>query len=97
MQGCKQEVDMKKQTVDLLNSNDETILMMRGRQTKEQVIDTAIKENIICESDKSEWVNCDRVYVCYYKAVPRDGYSAYYYPSNKDVKGAFLATALIIF
>ena len=45
---------MKKQTVDLLNSNDKTILMMRGSQTKEQVIDTAIKENIICESDKSE-------------------------------------------
>ena len=37
--------------------------------------------------------NCDCPCVhTYYKAVPCDGYSSYYVPSNKDVRGSFPVT-----
>ncbi|MEX9770828.1 hypothetical protein WEU31_13995 [Morganella morganii] len=88
---------MKTETCELLKSDDQITLMMRGEHTALKVIGTAIKSGEIEEEDRQRWGNCDRFDVGYFKAVPRDGYSTYYYPSNKDVKGAFLATTLTIY
>lgn len=88
---------MKSETCELLKSNDQMTLMMRGEHTALKVIDTAIKSGEIEEEDRQRWENYDRFDVGYFKAVPLDGYSTYYYSSNKGVKGAFLATTLVIY
>ncbi|MEM8082580.1 hypothetical protein Q4R24_00300 [Morganella morganii] len=88
---------MKSETCELLKSNDQMTLMMRGEHTALKVIDTAIKSGEIEEEDRRRWENHDRFDVGYFKAVPLDGYSTYYYSSNKGVKGAFLATTLVIY
>ncbi|MEM8370533.1 hypothetical protein Q4R87_18070 [Morganella morganii] len=88
---------MKSETCELLKSNDQMTLMMRGEHTALKVIDTAIKSGEIEEEDRQRWENHDRFDVGYFKAVPLDGYFKYYYSSNKGVKGAFLATTLVIY
>ncbi len=88
---------MKTETCELLKSDDQMTLMMRGEHTALKVIDTAIKLGEIEEEDRQWWGNYDGFEVGYFKAVPRGGYSTYYYPSNKGVKGAFLATTLVIY
>ncbi|GAA0334830.1 hypothetical protein L9H26_04035 [Morganella psychrotolerans] len=85
---------MKKEIVEFLKTDDTKTLMMRGEHTVGEVIDAAIKSEEIEEEDRQQWEKHDRFDVGYFKAVPRDGYSTYYYPSNKDVKGSFLATTL---
>lgn len=88
---------MKTEIVELLKSDDSKTLMMRGEHTAVEVIDAAIKSEEIEEEDRQRWEKCDQFDVGYFKAVPRDGYSTYYYPSNKSVKGAFLATVLMVY
>lgn len=88
---------MKSETCELLKSGDHMTLIMRGEHTALKVIDTAIKSGEIEEEDRQRWENHDRFDVGYFKAVPLDGYSTYYYSSNKGVKGAFLATTLVIY
>lgn len=88
---------MKTETCELLKSDDQMTLMMRGEHTALKVIDTAIKSGEIEEEDRQWWESHNRFDIGYFKAVPRDGYSTYFYPSNKDVKGAFLATTLVIY
>ncbi|MEM8377848.1 hypothetical protein Q4R82_18635 [Morganella morganii] len=88
---------MKSETCELLKSNDQMTLMMRGEHTALKVIDTAIKSGEIEEEDRQRWENHDRFDVGYFKAVPLDGYSTYYYSSNKGVKGDFFSTTFWIY
>ena len=88
---------MNEWNVVLLETEDSLVLMMRGEHTKETVINSAIAANEIAESDRVTWLACEDINVGYYKAVPREGYATYYYPVSQDVKGAFLATSLVLF
>lgn len=83
--------------VEFLKSNDVKTLMMRGAHSKVEVINAAIEAGEIEEEERDSWEKCDKFESGYFKAVPRDGYSTYYYPSNQNVKGAFLATTLMIY
>lgn len=80
----------------LLETEDSLVLMMRGEHAKETVINSAIAANEISENDRATWEACDDMNVSYYKAVPKAGYATYYYPSDQAVKGAFLATSLVL-
>lgn len=80
---------MKTGVCELLNSDNCMMLMMRGEHTALQVIDAAIKSEEIEEGERQRWGNYDGFEVGYFKAVPRGGYSTYYYPSNKGVKVRF--------
>ncbi|EPI2108197.1 hypothetical protein [Providencia sp. PROV258] len=89
---------MNEWNVVLLETEDSLVLMMRGEQSKETVINSAIAANEISQNDRETWLACEDINVGYYKAVPRDdGDATYYYPSSQDVKGAFLATCLELF
>lgn len=83
--------------VEFLKCNDVKTLMMRGTHSKAEVINAAIESGEIEEEERDKWEKCDQFESGYFKAVPRDGYSTYYYPSNQSVKGAFLATTLMIY
>lgn len=88
---------MNELNVVLLETEDSVLLMMRGEHSKETVINSAIAANEIFESDRITWLACEDMNVGYYKVVPSEGDTTYYYPSSQDVKGAFLATCLIVF
>lgn len=88
---------MNEWNVVLLETEDSLVLMMRGEHTKETVINSAIAANEISQSDRETWLACEDINVGYYKAVPREGYATYYYPVSQDVKGAFMATSLVLF
>ncbi|HGN9467054.1 TPA: hypothetical protein ACK0LO_000197 [Providencia stuartii] len=87
---------MKTKKVEYLCSDDGVTLMMRGCHTADQVINAAITQSEIDEDDRQRWEDNDHFEVAYFKAVPRDGYGTYYYRSNEGVRGAFIATVLML-
>ncbi|MDM9281837.1 hypothetical protein QU814_01290 [Providencia rettgeri] len=87
---------MTAKTVEYLRSDDGVTLMMRGCHTVDQVINAAINQSEIDEDDRQRWENNDHFEVAYFKAVPRNGYGAYYYRSSESVRGAFIATVLML-
>lgn len=87
---------MKTETVEYLRSDDGSTLMMRGRHSADEVINVAINSGEIEEEDRLRWEDNDHFDVAYFKAVPRDGYGTYYYRSNEGVRGAFIATVLML-
>ena len=87
---------MRTETVEYLRSDDGVTLMMRGCHTADQVINTAISSGEIEEEDRQRWEDNDHFEVAYFKAVPRDGYGTYYYRSSEGVRGAFIATVLML-
>ncbi|NBM04512.1 hypothetical protein [Proteus sp. G2671] len=88
---------MKSSNILSLRNDDVKTLLMKGKHTASEVINSAIEAGEIDESDRQFWEEYDNVDVCYFKAVPKPGYSAYYHESSKGVKGAFLATAITVY
>jgi hypothetical protein len=83
-------------TVDLLKSDDTKTLMARGEHSKEKIISAAIESGEIDESE-AETFMAGHYDFGWFKAVPRDGYSTWYYPSREGVRGAFQASTIGIY
>lgn len=79
--------------VDYLANDDCSFLVMRGDFTAEQIVNAAVEQSVICESDKEDWLSCT-YYQTHYKIVPRDGYSSWYSPRNEPCRGSFFASVL---
>lgn len=82
---------MIKYKLDVQNWGDDVyMLASRGHHNINEFKDECFKEY---EHIAQALKNCDCTCVhTYYKAVPCDGYSSYYVPSNKDVRGSFPVT-----
>ncbi|SUC01486.1 hypothetical protein [Proteus penneri] len=79
-------------------SNDSIrTLLMKGKHTASEVINVAFETGEIDENDRKFWEKYDDVKICYFKAAPKPGYSSYYHESSKGVRGAFLATAVMVY
>ncbi|HHT0065009.1 TPA: hypothetical protein ACTW2E_001997 [Raoultella planticola] len=80
--------------VQLLKSDDCVTLMGRGEVGKEELIEEAIRQGEIDADDRERFEKAEFCANKWMKAVPRDGYSTYYYESHEGVRGAFKATCL---
>ena len=88
---------MKHPSIIQISNDSIQTLLMKGEHTASEVINSAIESGEIDKSDRKFWEKYDKVDICYFKAVPKPGYSAYYHESSKDIKGAFLATAVMVY
>ncbi|WP_414667401.1 hypothetical protein [Escherichia coli] len=80
--------------VQLLKSDDCVTLMARGEVGKSELINEAILQGEIEEDDRERFEKAEFCAHKWMKAVPREGYSTYYYESREGVRGAFKATCL---
>ena len=80
--------------VQLLKSDDCVTLMGRGEVSKEELIEEAIRQGEIDADDLERFEKAEFCANKWMKAVPREGYSTYYYESREGVRGAFKATCL---
>ena len=80
--------------VQLLKSDDCVTLMARGVHSKEEVIDEAIAQEEIDVDERERFEKAEFSNARWFKAVPRQGYSTYYYESREGVRGAFKATCI---
>lgn len=80
--------------VQLLKSDDCVTLMARGEVSKAELIEEAIRQGEIDADDRERFEKAEFCANKWMKAVPRDGYSTYYYESREGVRGAFKATCL---
>lgn len=80
--------------VQLLKSDDCVTLMGRGEVSKEELIEEAIRQGEIDADDRECFEKAEFCANKWMKAVPREGYSTYYYESSEGVRGAFKATCL---
>ncbi|HFQ7019193.1 hypothetical protein PO650_05260 [Klebsiella pneumoniae] len=80
--------------VQLLKSDDCVTLMGRGEVSKEELIEEAIRQGEIDADDRERFEKAEFCASKWMKAVPREGYSTYYYESRESVRGAFKATCL---
>lgn len=80
--------------VQLLKSDDCVTLMARGEVSKAELIEEAIRQGEIDGDDRERFEKAEFCANKWMKAVPRDGYSTYYYESREGVRGAFKATCL---
>lgn len=81
--------------VELLITDDMRVLIARGKHNSDDIIKSAVECDEIGAEDVDWWERYDRIETQWYKVVPRDGFSKYYYPVAAGTTGAFLATALI--
>ncbi|EPO5351317.1 hypothetical protein ACUB1S_005822, partial [Klebsiella michiganensis] len=81
-------------SVQLLKSDDCVTLMARGEVSKEKLIEEAIRQGEIDADDRERFEKAEFCANKWMKAVPREGYSTYYYESRESVRGAFKATCL---
>ena len=88
---------MKHPSILSIRNDSVKTLLMKGEHTASEVINTAFETGEIDENDRQFWEKYDDVKICYFKAVPKSGYSAYYHESSKGVRGAFLATAVMVY
>lgn len=87
-------MESEKFLVQLLKSDDCVTLMARGTHSKEEVIAEAIAQEEIDADDRERFEKADFCRDKWFKAVPREGYSTYYYESREGVRGAFKATCI---
>lgn len=80
--------------VQLLKSDDCVTLMAHGEVSKAELIEEAIRQGEIDADDRERYENAEFCAHKWMKAVPRAGYSTYYYESREGVRGAFKATCL---
>lgn len=80
--------------VQLLKSDDCVTLMARGEVGKSELINEAVLQGEIEEDDRERFEKAEFCAHKWMKAVPREGYSTYYYESREGVRGAFKATCL---
>lgn len=80
--------------VQLLKSDDCVTLMARGEVSKAELIEEAIRQGEIDGDDRERFERAEFCAHKWMKAVPREGYSTYYYESREGVRGAFKATCL---
>lgn len=80
--------------VQLLKSDECITLMAHAEVSKAELIDEAIRQGEIDEDDRERFNKAEFCAHKWMKAVPRDGYSTYYYESREGVRGAFKATCL---
>ncbi|WP_333892569.1 hypothetical protein [Atlantibacter subterraneus] len=80
--------------VELIKSDDCVTLMARGHVGKDDLISEAIRQGEIDEDDRERFDKAEFCSQKWMKAVPREGYTAYYYESREGVRGAFKATCL---
>lgn len=81
--------------VELLITDDMRVLMARGKHSAAEIIDAAVECDEIGAEDTEWWERYDRIETQWYKVVPRDGFSKYYYPVAAGTTGSFLATCII--
>ena len=87
-------------SIDIMN-NDDCIgmLVMRGDYTAEQMLDAAIKAELIPSNERDAWQadrQGNRYYQAWFKAVP-DGsgcYAALHHPRNTPCRGAYFASVI---
>ena len=80
--------------VQLFKSDDCVTLMGRGEVSKEELIEEAIRQGEIDADGRERFEKAEFCANKWMKAVPREGYSTYYYESRESVRGAFKATCL---
>lgn len=80
--------------VQLLTSDDCVTLMARGTHSKAELIAEAIAQEEIDTDDQERFEKGEFSNSRWFKAVPRPGYSTYYYSSREGVRGAFKATCI---
>lgn len=80
--------------VHLLKSDDCVTLMVKAEVSKAELINEAIRQGEIDEDERERFGKAEFCAHKWLKAVPRDGYSTYYYESREGVRGAFKATCL---
>ncbi len=87
-------MEQVKFNVQLLKSDDYVTLMAHGEVGKSELIEEAIRQGEIDEDDRERFEKAEFCAHKWLKAVPRQGYSTYYYESREGVRGAFKATCL---
>ncbi|MBW7684636.1 hypothetical protein K1J23_16685 [Enterobacter hormaechei] len=80
--------------VQVLKSDECVTLMAHAEVSKEELIAEAIRQGEVDEDERERWEKAEFCAHKWMKAVPRDGYSTYYYESREGVRGAFKATCL---
>lgn len=80
--------------VQLLKSDDCVTLMAHCEVSKAELIEEAIRQGEIEEGDRERFENAEFCAHKWLKAVPREGFSTYYYESREGTRGAFKATCL---
>ncbi|HEJ0092790.1 TPA: hypothetical protein SLO54_001096 [Citrobacter freundii] len=80
--------------VQLLKSDECVTLMAHAEVSKDELIEEAILQGEIEEDDRERFDKAEFCANKWMKAVPRAGYSTYYYESREGVRGAFKATCL---
>ncbi|HCB1811312.1 TPA: hypothetical protein MYQ56_000903 [Citrobacter braakii] len=80
--------------VQLLKRDECVTLMAHAEVSKDELIDEAIRQGEIEEDERERFDKAEFCANKWMKAVPRAGYSTYYYESREGVRGAFKATCL---
>lgn len=97
-QVIKPEKKQKKDgSVEYLTSDECRFLVMRGDYTGDEILDAAIKSNLISPDEREDWLSSCSLHQDWYKPSPiggQQGYSIWHHPVGLPCRGAYFASTL---